>query len=279
MYWRSFKTATWLGWQVEANWTKPVLFVLYTLVRPLALTGILVVLFATASRDGFGSPMFAYMYIGNAFYTYVGAVMTGMTVAVIDDRERYHTLRSIYVAPLDMRWYAGGRGMARFLTATTSVVVMLAVGVTFLRVPVHLRTVNWPLFVVAFATGIAMLAMFGLMLTGVALVLPDNSWSLGEAVAGAFYLFSGAIFPITVLPRALRPIGLAIPTTYWLELLRRSLLGSAPSLRTLSQFSDLELLVILVGLTVILSVAALSIFRWCDWVARERGMIDRLTSH
>ena len=278
-YWSSFRTATWLGWQVEANWTKPLLFALYTVARPLALTGILVMLYATVTRGDFSSPMFAYMYVGNTFYTYVGAIMTGMSYAVIDDRERYHTLRSVYVAPVDIRWYMAGRGTARFLTDSAAVVIMLFIGIAFLHLPMHLSTVHWPLLIATFGIGLAALAMLGLMVSSLALLLPDSAWSFGEGVAAALYLFSGAIFPIRVLPRVLRPIGFAIPLTYWLELLRRSLLVSTPGSPTLTTLGDLKLLGIFVVLTAALSAAALGTFRWCDRAARERGMIDRITNH
>lgn len=278
-YWSSFRTATWLGWQVEANWTTPLLFALYTVARPLALTGILVMLYATVTRGDFSSPMFAYMYVGNAFYTYVGAIMTGMSFAVIDDRERYHTLRSVYVAPVDIRWYMAGRGTARFLTDSAAVAIMLVIGIVFLHLPVHFTTIHWPLLMATFGIGIPALAMLGLMVSSIALILPDSAWSFGEGVAAALYLFSGAIFPLRVLPRVLRPIGFAIPLTYWLELLRRALLVSAPGSPTLTTLGNLKLLGIFVVLTAALSAAALSAFRWCDRVARERGMIDRITNH
>jgi hypothetical protein len=42
-------------------------------------------------------------YLGNAFYLYVGAVMSGMAWTVIDDRERYRMLTAMYVAPVDFR--------------------------------------------------------------------------------------------------------------------------------------------------------------------------------
>ena len=51
-------------------------------------------------------------------------------------------------------------------------------------------------------------------------------WSVGEAVSGAMYLFTGAIFPLDVLPVWLRWIGFLFPVTYWLEAARRALLGS-----------------------------------------------------
>jgi ABC-2 type transport system permease protein len=276
--WRSFKTAAWLGWQIESNWTKPLLFTLYSIVKPLAFSGILVVLYATVTKGDFASPVFASMYVGNAFFMYVGAVMTGMAYAVIDDRERYQTLRSIYVAPIDIRWYLAGRGVARFVAGSASVLVTMVFGLIFLHVPLHVRGIHWALFLAALATGIVMLAMMGLALAGVILLLPHQSWSIGEAVAGALYLFSGAIFPLDVLPRVLRPIAFAMPVAYWLELLRRALLGPAASLRTFSGRSNFDLFGVLLGLTAALAVTALLAFRRCDWIARERGLIDRTTA-
>jgi len=277
--WRSFKTATWLGWQIESNWTQPLLFALYSIVKPLAVAGILIVLYGLVTGGNFSSPMFAYMYLGNAFYMYVGAVMTGMAYAASEDRERYQTLRSIYVAPVDIRFYLAGRGVARFVTASVSVAITIAVGILFLHVPVRFWAVQWPLFFITLATGVVMLAMMGLLLSGFALLLPETGWSVGEGVAGALYLFSGAIFPIDVLPRVLRPIGFAMPITYWLELLRRSLMGSAPGIETFPRLGDLDLLGILVSLTLSLSATALIIFRSCDNTARERGLIDRTSGH
>jgi ABC-2 type transport system permease protein len=277
-FWRSFKTAAWLDWQIESNWTKPLLFALYSIVKPLAFAGILVILYATVTRGNFASPVFAYMYVGNAFFTYVGAVMTGMAFAVIDDRERYRTLRSIYVAPVDIRFYLAGRGFARFATGSASVLATLVFGVVFLRVPLRLSEIHWALFVVALATGMVMLAMMGLALAGVILLLPHQSWSIGEAVAGSLYLFSGAVFPLEVLPRVLRPIALASPLCYWLELLRRSLLGPTASLEAFPGLSNSDLLIILLMLTATLSAIALVVFQRCNWIARERGLIDRITA-
>ena len=93
-------------------------------------------------------------------------------------------------------------------------------------------------------------------------------------VAGALYLFSGAIFPLEVLPAWLRPIGYAMPITYWLELMRRSLIGEvAEAFPTLAQFSNLQLIGILIGLTIIFALLSVFIFRWCDYRARE---LDRI---
>ena len=64
-------TATWLGWQIESNWTDPFLFAIYSIVKPLAGAAILVVMYSIISQADFQSPIFAYIFIGNAFYLYV----------------------------------------------------------------------------------------------------------------------------------------------------------------------------------------------------------------
>lgn len=279
-WWRSFRTAAWLGWQIESNWADPFLFAVYSIIKPLALAGILVVMYGTITRGDFASPVFTYIYLGNAFYLYVGAVMSGMAWAVIDDRERYRMLKSMYVAPVDIRLYLIGRGAARFMTGSVSVLVTLVVGVLFLEVAIDLTAVDWPLFVVSLAIGVVMLAAMGLLLASLVLLLGHLSWSLGDAVAGSLFLFSGAVFPLEVLPRVLRPIGYAMPVTYWLELLRRALVGPvAQAFPTLAGLTNLQLLGILSALTVGLSSAAIATFRVCDFVARERGLIDRTSNY
>lgn len=280
MMWRSFKTATWLGWQIESNWTDPFLFAIYSIVKPLTSAGILVVMFGIVTQGNFGSPAFAYMYLGNAFYMYVGAVMTGMSWTIVDDRERYLTLKSVYVAPVDVRLYLMGRGVAKFLTASLSVLITILAGVSFLHLALHPFEIRWPLFLASLAVGVVMLAVLGLLLAGVILVIVHQSGMVGEAVAGALYLFSGAIFPLDVLPRYLRPIGYAMPVTYWLELIRRGLVGRvAQEFPTFRAVGDWQLFAMLVGLTLILAAAATGLFALCDHNARERGLIDRTSNY
>jgi ABC-2 type transport system permease protein len=278
--WRSFRIATWLGWQIESNWADPLLFFIYSIVKPLASASILVVMYGIITKSNFQNPLFPYIYLGNAFYIYVGAVMGGVSWAVIDDREHYKTLKYMYVAPISIPIYLLGRGMARFLTGSFSVIITITAGVLFLKVPINLLQVNWGLFFLSLLIGIIMLAMMGLLLGSITLLLVHHSFGVGEGVAGALYLFSGAIFPLEVLPAWLRPIGFAMPITYWLELLRRSLVGNvAQAFPTLAAFSNLQLLGILIGLSIIFGIVAAYAFRWCDHRARERGLIDRVTNY
>ena len=279
-YWRSFKIASWLGWQVESNWADPFLFAVYSIVKPLAGAAILVVMYSVITGGDYDSPIFPYIYLGNAFYIYVGQLMTGISWAVIDDREHYKTLKYIYAAPIHFPTYLMGRGVARFLIATISVVVTIVFGVLFLRLRIDLAQVDWLLFLSSIFIGVNMLALMGLILAGAMLLLVHHMWELGGAVAGALYLFSGAIFPLDVLPPFLRPLGYLMPITYWLELLRRSLVGSvAQAFPTLSGLSNAQLMGILLALTAAFAVLSVASFRWCERRAKELGVIDVITNY
>ena len=278
--WASFRTATWLGWQIESNWASPALFTLYSIVKPLTSAAILVVIFGIVTKGHFESPAFSYMYLGNAFYMYVGAVMAGMAQAVVDDRERFRTLKSMYVAPVSIPMYLVGRGVARFITTTLSVIVTLAAGMAFLQLQIDASNVRWMLFMVALLIGLVMLATLGMMLASVVLTIVHGSWFVGEAVAAALYLFCGVVFPIDALPGWLRVVGYAIPVTYWLELVRRSLLGqAADQYGALARVGDGQLLFILIASTAGLWAIAAGLFWRCDYIARERGLIDRTTNY
>jgi ABC-2 type transport system permease protein len=279
-FWHSFRIAAWLGWQIESNWADPFLFAIYSLVKPLSGAAILVVMYSVITHSDFDAPLFPYIYLGNAFYIYVGQLMTGISWAVIDDREHYKTLKYIYTAPVHFPTYLLGRGVARFLVASISVFITILFGALFLRINIDLARVDWLMFIFALVVGVFMLAMMGLILAGAMLLLVHHTYELGGAVAGALYLFSGAIFPLDVLPAFLRPLGYIMPITYWLELLRRSLVGSvAQAFPTLSGFSNLQLLGIMLGLTAVFMVISAFSFRWCEYKARERGLIDVVTNY
>ena len=156
--WTSFRMAAWLGWQIESNWTDPLLFAIYSIIKPLAGASILVVMYSVINHADFSSPVFPYIYLGNAFYFYVGGVMTGVSWAIIDDREHYRTLKYIYIAPISVPTYLFGRAVARFVTTTFSVMITITCGVLFLHVPIHLAAVDWPLFIVSLLIGVLMLA-------------------------------------------------------------------------------------------------------------------------
>ncbi len=277
---RSFFTAAWLSWQIESNWTDPFLFAIYSIVRPISSAAILVVMYSIITQANYDSPFFAYLYFGNAFYQYVPAVLSGVSWTVIDDREHYRTLKYFYIAPVKIPSFLMGRSVAKFLTSSIGVLITVVAGVLFLNVPLDISQVNWLLLIGSLLLGILMLAVIGLLLAGITLISARHSYYIGDVVAGGLFLFTGAIFPLEVLPAWLRPVGYALPITYWLELMRRGLVGSvAQAFPTFSTTSNYQLLWILVASSLFFGVLSVLVFRLCEKRARERGLIDAATNY
>jgi ABC-2 type transport system permease protein len=272
---RAFLPAAWLGWQIESNWTDPLSFIAFSIIKPVASVLILVFMYRAVSSTGTEAPIYAYIFLGNAFYIYVGAVLAGSSFSVLDDRERYKSLKYIYIAPIAIPIYMLGRAVARFLTGSLAVVITLVAGIALFNVPFDPWTINWPLFAASMVLGILSLAGLGIALGAWTLTIRAEPWFVGEGLAASLYLFSGAIFPLSVLPGWLQPVGYALPITYWLELVRRAWLGpGAAAFPTLAAWSDGQLLALLAAMTALCWLIALGGHRFFDRLARERGMID-----
>ena len=272
---RSFTVAAWLGWQIESNWADPFLFAIYSIARPLASVLILVVMYGVITDGAFSDPMFAYIYLGNALYILVGQVITGVSWAIIDDREHYRVAKHLYTAPINGYSYLFGRGVARLIIGTISVAITIGFGVLLFDLPIRLETVNWPLLVSSTTLGVAAIAGLGLFMGAWTMTMARHFWSVGDAVSGAMYLFSGAIFPIDILPTWLQPIAYLLPVTYWLEAARRALLGpAAAGFTTFAALSNQTLLLILTGFTVVLLTGSVFFYRWALHTAKEKGLMD-----
>jgi ABC-2 type transport system permease protein len=275
---RTIKTAGRLGWAIESNWADPFLFAIYSIVRPITSSLILVVMYYVITRGKTGLDLFAYIYVGNAFFMYVYNVLFGISWVIHEDREHYQMLRYIYISPIRMYYYLFGRGIAKIIVTTIAVIITIAFGILILKIPVHLLTVNYPLLLFSIVAGIFIITCLGVLLAGITLVTAHHSFTLTEGMAGLFYLACGAIYPIDILPVWLQYVSKGLPLTYWLELVRRSVLGKSLS-TTLGGYSDFKLILIMAVTTLILALFSHYVYRSIEYIARKHGKIDQLTNY
>jgi len=267
------RASSWLGWQVEANWADPFLFFVYAIAKPLATTLILFFMVRIVSGGSATEDTFLFLFLGNTFFLYVTEVLIGISWAVFRDREDYETLKYIYTAPIHFLPYLLGRGVTKMATATLGVLVALVFGRFVLGLPIGDAHTPWGLVVLATLLGLVAVVWLGIILAGASLIVARHSINMNEGLSGLFYLLSGAVFPLEVLPGWARTISLGLPFTYWLELLRRLILGR-PYAAPLAHMPDVTLWGVLALSTAVLTVFALLWFRWCEHVARSRGLID-----
>lgn len=275
---RALRCASWLGWQLDSNWANPWLFVLYVLVKPVCGSLLLVCMYWAARAAGGGAPEFlAFVYVSSACFLLVAGVACGMSQAVVADRESYGMLKFVRISPVSLRTYLVGRGLSRAGQAAVGAVVTLLLGLALfpeLRAALAEPGVAVGWLLVHLVLGLAMLVALGLILAGALLNMGRYGMFLGEGVAGTLYLLSGAVFPLDVLPPWLRPLGLALPPTYWLEGMRRALLGPGESHSPLGAWSQPQLALLLAAGTVALWVVADRFFRWGERRAWRLGRFD-----
>ena len=272
-WWRTLRVGYWLGWQIESNWTDPLLFFIYSIARPLGGVLILVFMYHVVARAG-GAAMLGFFVVGTACWPFVVRGMMGTAYSLISDREHWRTLRYVYISPISLRAYLVGRALAQATSAVAAAAVTLVFGRWVLGVPMHLATINAPYTAAAFVLGITAVIALGLIVVSAAVLISGEAWRMPEGVGAALYLVCGAIFPVTVLPPALQALSQAIPLTWWLEAMRRGLLGPAV-VRSLPQFTDPTVLGFLAMLTALWVAAALVAFTFAERRARQLGILDR----
>jgi len=280
-YWRTFRNAAWLGWQMDSNWTEPWLFMVYSVVKPIAGAFILVLIYTIfAAIGGFSDPaMFSYVYVGNAFFIFVGATLFGTFQVIQSDREWYQTLRYTYIAPISYYTYIVGRAASKVAIAAFAVVITLAFGWAFLGVQFAFSLADLPMFAAGLTLGLLCLIAIGVSLAGVSFLTAKHVHGLAEGIPGLFYVFCGVLFPLSILPGWGEATGKAIPLTYWFDLTRRLLLPPNTIDTGLGDFSDLGILAILLASTLVFAVLSLGVFRLGEYIARRAGKLDMTTSY
>ena len=284
---RSFRTAAALGWKMEANWTDPILFFIYSVAKPVSAALILIVMLEVIA-GATGPEYRGYVVVGSALWSFVISGIAGLAWSVLDDRERYRMLKYVYVSPSDFVTVLLGRGTARIAVGAMGAAITLLVGVVFLNVPFDIGRTDWILLPVVMVLGVTAILAIGLLLAAICMQTRQESWSYPEAAAGALFLISGVVFPLSVLPSPVQAIGLLSPLTWWIEGIRRALfpggvtaVGGPGSLFTqltgAAEPGSGTIVLVLLATGAVATLAAVVVFRASDRRAKDRGLFDQTT--
>jgi ABC-2 type transport system permease protein len=271
--WLGYSTAVRLGWAVSSNWTQPLTFVIYTILRPISGALILVVMYSVITGGRADTRTYlSFLVIGVAFWAFVTEGVSDFALGILEDRGRYKMLKYAYLAPLRFPIFLVGRASSKLTSAAASVLIVLVVATVGLRLPINPLAVNYGLLAIACLLAFISVLAFSIALSLVLLAGRDTH-GYGEIMAQVLYVFSGAIFPISVLPGPLAFIASISPLVYWLELARRAILHG----RVYEMFptlSDGEVLLRLVLATAGTVVLGYLVYSYADRLARRKGFID-----
>jgi ABC-2 type transport system permease protein len=287
---RTLRWSTWLGWQIESNWTDPWLFTLYLVVKPITGSLMLVCMYyaAKAATDGLADAgltqsrippeLLPFVFVSNACFGLVGCVMFGMSYVVISDRESYRMLKYIFISPAQFQAYFVGRGLARMMEGVVGggITILAGLALPDIRKYMALENIDWGWLFAYLGVGVVMLWAAGMVLAAAVLNMSRNSMFLSEGLGGVVYFLSGVVFPLSILPGWLQAVGVCLPTTYWLEGMRRAILARRyPG--PLERLDEWELLGLLLVSTAGLVVVSQLFYRWSVRRAWRNGKIEEAT--
>ncbi|MEO9364516.1 MULTISPECIES: ABC transporter permease [Candidatus Nitrosocaldus] len=270
---RAVAQGVWLGWKVESNWTNPFVFLTYLIAKPIAsviLVGLVFVIGSSVSgisRDD----LFFYTFTGAVFFIYPATITISLAYLVHEDRAKYEALKHIYITPSSLKPYIVGRGVASAINASVSVAVSMLVGsIIFshyfaLHLPIDASSIDYPALIASIPLGVAAFISLGMILYAINLVTFKLQYSISEYTTGILFLFSGVVFPPSMLPYPVSLIGEALPTTHFLNVVRASLLG----------YNVYGSMVYLLLSTILMIVVALIFINKVESIARVKGTIDR----
>ncbi|MEE9592404.1 MAG: ABC transporter permease, partial [Thermoplasmata archaeon] len=191
------------------------------------------------------------------------------------------TIRYIYISPISYYAYVIGRGFTQMIVAGIGVLVVLTIGRGLLGIPIGFNLALLPFFVAVLLLGLFVTIAIGVAIGGITFLTARHGGGMSEGIAGVFYVFTGVVFPLSVLPIWGQVFGQWIPLTYWFEALRRVLLTNPPPQADafLLAIPETTLLLILAVSAVIVSLISVAVFRYVEHLARKKGKIDMTTAY
>jgi len=210
------------------------------------------------------SDYMSFILLGAALSNFIGAVFWGMGYSLKNDMNA-GVLESNWLAPIPRPLLLAGRTVVNLLITTIlSLGLLLVASLVFGFHP----TGNALAAVLSVLPMLVGLYGFGFAFTALVLLLREAN-TLVDVSSFLVQLVSGADFPVTVLPRWVLPLALAIPITYGFDVFRAQLIQT----RTLLPIPvEIGLLVLFM---VVMLVFGLRVFRWLERHVRVKGTLGQ----
>lgn len=220
----------------------------------------------TPDLAAFGTPYFAYVLVGNAFFAYVGTAIGGVSGRIAME-QALGTLETLFATPTRLWVLILAMAIWNTLYASAQVVIYFFVGgVGF---GVDFSRINWGSL--ASILGLVIVAFNGLGLLEAASIL---IFKRGVVAAWAFNsvwaLLGGVFFPVTVLPAWLQQISQWIPITHAIRALQLAIYQGTP-------VTELARELLILGLFCV-ALVPLGLLSW-QWALRRARIEGSLSLH
>ena len=272
---RSIYSIVWLGLYHDIGWTTPSVGLALRTVAPIAsaiTTSIIYWLGATAANT-FDPTKLAFVLVGAILYTHIAAYSYAPTTAIAEGKN-LGVFQHVYITPRSSAYYLAGRTLASFLVSFVSAMIALIIDYYVLTsllhtsIPLIITPISIVLFVFALVVNLPASLALGYMLGAYTLFASKFEWALPSYVAGIMMVFSGALFPPSILPWPLSAFGEALPYTQIISASRDAIIYSQ-----LAAYVSSIAYAFLLGCVILF--ASLFLYLRSEKKARRDGVIDR----
>jgi ABC-type polysaccharide/polyol phosphate export permease len=274
---RPIMASAWMGIQNSIAWTTPVVSVALRAVAPFAsaMTVSIIYWFGTTSgpTGTFTPDKLAFVLIGSTLYAHVASYAWVPTVAIAEGKN-LSVFPHIYITSRSTAFYVGGWVISSFLVSAVTSIGALAVAYYVLsnflstQIPVTVNFSSVAMLAVALVANVPGALGLGYLLGAYSLYASKFEWSLPGYIAGLLMVFSGALFPTTILPWPISVGAQYLPFTQFISAARGALLGGSLGDYLISMG------LMLLGGGLLLAVS-LFVYFAAERKARKDGVIDR----
>lgn len=216
----------------------------------------------TDMLEQYGGDYLSFLIVGVIFQSFTGMALNTFN-ASIRGEQNMGTLEYLLMSKTPLSSVLFYSAAWSFMSTALSAVVMLVLASTVFGVKIN---ANGPVLVAVIVLTVIGMAGLGMMSAGIIMVTKQGdpvTWLVGAASG----LLSGIYFPIDLLPKWLRTVSLALPTTHALSALRQALLTGAA-------FSSMQQpLLVLAGFCLVTVPLGLLTFKWGFNRARRDGTL------
>jgi ABC-2 type transport system permease protein len=203
--------------------------------------------------------------IGYLVWFYAIKAIADMSTSLKDEMQA-GTLEQMYMSPTSAGLLVLGRSLSTLLT-TTIIAALIAIGpLLLLDIRLPLAPAALPVFIIT----ILGLFGFGFAVGGFTLIFKQVA-SLSDLIQYALVFLNGALLPVELFPDWLAFIARLLPTTQGIIVLRQVTLDGL----TLTQTWQTGALGWLVVHSAVFLLLGWLIFRWCENIARQRGLLGQ----
>ena len=223
-----------------------------------------VTLFAstTAAATGQGGGL-RFFFFGFIFIILFSTSVWGVGQSIRNE-QMAGTLEQFFLAPSSRATLIVGRWARVFITDT--IVISYTTALLYLLGGGLITLVNPATFLLSLGLYEVGLIGFGLLIAGFTMRLKSYN-TISNLVFFGYMILTGALFPVTVIPMPFRYVSLAIPFTYFNDLMRHAALGTQTLLARPEEY------VVAAILSVSMLLVGFIAFNWIEREARARGSI------